>query len=203
MLTGGVIAGPIYIIVGAAQILTREGFDIARHPLSFMTLGDLGWIQITNFIVTGLLALLAAIALRRLAQGDKRLQRGVFLIGIYGFCVMGGGFFLPDPSLGFPPGTPDTYPESFSWHGLAHFIFGMIAFLSLIASIFVYRKYFATNHMQQWAIFSALIGTIFLVGIIAPPATGNATWASIVLYVAVALGWLWLSAISYRALKIN
>src|SRR5215475_3351558 len=92
MLTGGVIAGPTYIIVGAAQILTREGFDITRHPLSFMTLGDLGWIQITNFIVTGLLTLLAAIALRRLAQGDKRLQRGAFLIGIYGLCVMGGGF---------------------------------------------------------------------------------------------------------------
>src|SRR5262249_53961065 len=124
-------------------------------------------------------------------------------IGIYGLCVMGGGFFLPDPSLGFPPGTPDTYPESFSLHGLLHFIFGMIAFLSLVASSFVYRKYFATNHIQQWAVFSVLTGATFLVGIIAPPATDSATWSSIVLYVAVALGWLWLSAISYRALKIN
>ena len=61
LLTGGVLAGPIYILVGIAQILTREGFDITRHPLSMMSLGDLGWIQIANFIVTGLLVIAGAI----------------------------------------------------------------------------------------------------------------------------------------------
>lgn len=201
MLIGGVLAGPLYILVGAAQIVTRQGFDITRHPLSFMTLGDLGWIQITNFIITGLLAFLAAIALRRLAQGERRLQWGALLVGLYGLCVMGGGIFLPDPSLGFPPGTPDTFPETFSGHAFLHFLCGMLAFLSLIAATFVYRKHFATHQQQPWAIFSALTGALFLFAIIAPPVSGNAPWASLVLYVAVALGWLWLSAISYRALK--
>ena len=42
LLTGGVLAGPLYVLVGLAQILTREGFDITLHPLSFMSLGDLG-----------------------------------------------------------------------------------------------------------------------------------------------------------------
>jgi hypothetical membrane protein len=67
MLTVGIFAGPIYIIVGLAQILTREGFDMTRHPLSMLSLGDLGWIQIANFILTGSLVLTAAVALRRLA----------------------------------------------------------------------------------------------------------------------------------------
>lgn len=198
MLSGGVIAGPIYILVGAAQILTRQGFDMTRHPLSFMTLGDLGWIQISNFIVTGLLALLAGIALHRLAQGEKRVQRGAWLVGLYGLCVIGGGLFLPDPSLGFPPGTPDTFPESFSSHAFVHFLSGMLAFVSLIAACFVYRKYFSINQQQPWAIFSALTGVLYIIALIAPPATGNAPAASLVLYVAVALGWLWLSAICYR-----
>src|SRR5690554_1199578 len=108
LLRGGVLAGPVYILVGLAQILSREGFEITRHPLSMMSLGDRGWIQIANFIVTGLLVIGCAIGLYRLAQGDKRLRRGALLLGIYGLGVLGGGLFLPDAALGFPPGTPDT-----------------------------------------------------------------------------------------------
>src|SRR5262245_37572806 len=186
LLTGGVLAGPIYIIVGIAQILTREGFDITRHPLSFMSLGDLGWIQITNFIVTGLLVIAGAIGLRRVAEDDKRLRRGALLVGIYGLGVLGGGLFVPDPSLGFPPGTPDTYPQTMSWHGLLHFIFGQIGFLALIVASFVYARYFATNDLRSWALFSALTGAIFLFAIIATVATSagdGSAWALLALYV--------------------
>src|SRR5688572_11379116 len=201
LLTGGVLAGPIYIIVGIAQILTREGFDITRHPLSFMSLGELGWIQITNFIVTGLLVIAGAIGLRRLAQADKRLRRGALLLGIYGLGVLGGGLFVPDPALGFPPGTPDTYPETISWHGLLHFIFGQIGFLALIAASFVYARYFAANGLRGWAMFSVLTGALFLFAIVSTVATAGgdgSIWALLVLYVAVILAWIWLSALSYR-----
>jgi hypothetical protein len=201
LLTGGVLAGPIYIIVGIAQILTRAGFDITRHPLSFMSLGDLGWIQITNFIVTGLLVIAGAIGMRRLAQADKRLRWGALLLGIYGLGVLGGGLFVPDPALGFPPGTPDTYPTTMSWHGLLHFIFGQIGFLALIAASFVYARYFAANSLRGWAMFSALTGAIFLFAIIATVATAvgdGSIWALLALYAAVILAWIWLSALSNR-----
>jgi hypothetical protein len=201
LLTGGVLAGPIYIIVGIAQILTREGFDITRHPLSFMSLGNLGWIQITNFIVTGLLVIASAIGMRRLAQADKHLRRGALLLGIYGLGVLGGGVFVSDPALGFPPGTPDTYPQTMSWHGLLHFIFGQIGFLALIAASFFYARYFAANGLRGWAIFSALTGGIFLFAIIATVVTagGNGSvWALLALYVAVVLAWIWLAALSYH-----
>jgi hypothetical protein len=201
MLTGGILAGPIYIIVGLAQILTREGFDMTRHPLSMMSLGELRWIQITNFIVSGALVLLAAIALRGLAGAEKRLRRGAFLIGLYGLCVVLGGIFTTDPSLGFPPGTPDTYPETFSSHAFIHFLAGQIAFLSLIIACFVYGKYFAVNGLRNWAIFSRLVGWIYLAALIAPiPAaamgsTAALAWSSIFLYAAVTLGWGWLSGL--------
>jgi len=201
LLTGGVLAGPIYIIVGIAQILTREGFDITRHPLSFMSLGDLGWIQITNFIITGLLVIAGAIGMRRLAQADKRLRRGALFLGIYGLGVLGGGLFVPDPALGFPPGTPDTYPTTMSGHGLLHFIFGQIGFLALIAASFVYTRYFSANGLRGWAMFSALTGAIFLFAIIATIATAGgdgSVWALLALYAAVILAWIWLSALSYR-----
>ena len=201
LLTGGVLASPIYILVGLAQILTREGFDITRHPLSFMGIGDLGWIQIANFIVTGLLVIASAIGLRRLAEVETRLRRGALLIGIYGLGVLGGGIFVTDPALGFPPGTPNTYPETMSWHGLLHFIFGQIRFLALIVASFVYARYFASKGLRGWAMFSTLTGAIFLFAIIAGviTSTGDSTALGLLtLYAAVTLAWVWLSALSYH-----
>lgn len=199
LLRGGVLAGPIYILVGLAQILTREGFDITRHPLSMMSLGSLGWIQITNFIITGLLVIMGAVGLHRLAQGDKRLRRGALLLGIYGLCVLGGGLFLPDPALGFPPGTPDTYPETMSAHGMLHFVFGQVGFLALIAASFVYARYFAASGSRGWALFSAFTGGFFLFAIIGGiilSAGEGAIYGLLALYAAVALAWIWFSALS-------
>ena len=61
LLRWGVIAGPLYIIVGAIQVLIRPGFDVRYNVLSQMALGDLGWIQTANFAVSGLLVVAGAI----------------------------------------------------------------------------------------------------------------------------------------------
>ena len=42
LLACGVIAGPLFVAVWLAQALTREGFDPTYHPLSLLSLGDLG-----------------------------------------------------------------------------------------------------------------------------------------------------------------
>jgi hypothetical protein len=198
LLTCGVLAGPIYILVGLVQILTREGFDVTRHPLSLMSTGDLGWIQITNFIVTGILVVLGAIGLRRVAKGDKRWKRGALFVLLYGLGVIGGGIFITDPSLGFPPGTPNEYPETISWHGMLHFIFGQLGFLALIIATFVYARHFAAAKLRGWAVYSTLTGSFFVAAIVAGGAAMGAAWSMIALYVAVALSWVWLSALSLR-----
>ena len=55
--------------MSVAQAATREGFDILRHPLSLLSTGDLGWLQITNFVVAGVLALVGARGLRTAMRG--------------------------------------------------------------------------------------------------------------------------------------
>lgn len=198
LLACGIIAGPIYIIVGLVQILTREGFDMTRHPLSLMSTGDLGWIQITNFILTGTLVVLGAIGLHRAVKADKRWKRGALFIGLYGVGVIGGGVFVTDPALGFPPGTPDIYPETISWHGLLHFIFGQLGFLALIIASFIFARHFAATKLHGWAAYSAFTGSFFLFAIVASIAAMGAAWTMIALYVAVALGWAWLSTLTTR-----
>jgi hypothetical protein len=198
LLACGTIAGPIYIVVGLVQILTREGFDMTRHPLSLMSTGDLGWIQITNFILTGAFVVLGAMGLGRAAQADKRWKRAAVFIGLYGVGVIGGGLFVTDPSLGFPPGTPDIYPETISWHGLLHFIFGQLGFLALIIASFLFARHFAVAGLHGWAAYSAFTGSFFLFAIAASIAAMGAPWTMIALYVAVALAWAWLSAVTAR-----
>jgi hypothetical membrane protein len=43
----------------------RPGFDIKRHAISVLSLGDLGWIQIATFLITGLLTIASAVGMRR------------------------------------------------------------------------------------------------------------------------------------------
>ena len=49
------LAGPVFIAVWAGQAFTRSGFDPTRHPASLLALGDQGWVQVTNFVITGAL----------------------------------------------------------------------------------------------------------------------------------------------------
>ncbi len=61
----GVIAGPIYVVAVAGQVATRDGFDPARHAASQLANGNLGWIQIATFLVTGAMTIAAAVGVRR------------------------------------------------------------------------------------------------------------------------------------------
>jgi hypothetical protein len=40
LLTCGIVAGPLYLVVVVLQMLTRDGFDISRHPASMLSNGD-------------------------------------------------------------------------------------------------------------------------------------------------------------------
>jgi hypothetical protein len=42
-----------------------DGFDLSRHPISLLSLGSLGWIQIANFVVTGGLYVACAVGMWR------------------------------------------------------------------------------------------------------------------------------------------
>jgi hypothetical protein len=87
LLACGVVAGPLYIVVGVIQMLIRPGFDIRRHELSLMSNGDLGWIQISNLVLTGLLSIACAAGMRRVLKSrpgrhlgtvaDRRLRIGI------------------------------------------------------------------------------------------------------------------------------
>src|SRR5687768_786022 len=99
LLMCGVLAGPIYLVAGVAQGLLREGFSFARHPLSVLANGPLGWIQTANFLICGLLVIAAAVGIGRvLGKGSRGLT--VALMG-YGAGMIAASIFPADPVDGF------------------------------------------------------------------------------------------------------
>ena len=204
LLSCGVVAGPIYIIVGGIEMLTRPGFDPTRHDLSLMSNGDWGWIQISLFVLTGLLTIAGAVGMRGVLTGSQGGTWGPILVGIYGLGLIGAGFFVADPALGFPPGTPAN-AHAVSWHGLLHFVSGGIGFLGLIAACFVFARRFAAQRLRGWAVYSVATGVFFFAAFVGIAVGSNSagaimTFVTLAFYVAVVIGWAWVSVMAAKLL---
>jgi hypothetical protein len=201
LLSCGVIAGPIYIAIGLIQILTRKGFDIRRHALSLLSNGELGWIQITNFIVSGLLVIACAVGIRKILHTGRSGTWGPLLLAVYGVGLIAAGIFVPDPALGFPPGTAVGIAETISWHGILHFVSGGIGFLSLIASCFVFARWFAASKQRGWAAFSIITGLIFFMAFLGISSGSGNSGINIAFTVAVVICWAWISLMSAKLIS--
>jgi len=196
LVTAGALSGPIFVVVGLVQVLTREGFDLSRHPLSLLSLGDLGWVQIANFIVAGVLMLAFSVGARRsLGDGPGRVWAPI-LFALYGAGLVLGGAFTADPALGFPSGTPDGYPTEWTFHGTVHAFAAPLAFLALVIVTFVVARRLAWEGHRAAAVWSPVIGVACL--LLCLP-FGPAM--SVRLFVGVALGFAWITAYAISLLR--
>jgi hypothetical membrane protein len=203
LLKAGTVAGALYTVVGAAQAALRDGFDVRRHDWSLLTNGDLGWIQIANFVVTGALVIAAAVGLRRAlgqsrlgASGSKWVGR---LLTVHGAGLIVAGVFRADPVDGFPPGTPDG-PGPISWHGLVHFAAGGIGFACFIAACLVMARRFTGQGQRGWAIFSRVTGVVFLAAFVGI-ASGSVGPTTLAFVGAVLLSWVWLATVCRKTTR--
>ncbi|ONI83024.1 hypothetical protein ALI144C_18455 [Actinosynnema sp. ALI-1.44] len=107
-------------------------FPVTSPPLSTLAVGPLGWIQIANFVVAGVLSILGAIGLRRVL-GRTWAPR---LVLVNGIGMVAAGVF-----------TMDSQPY-------AHMAAGKITFGCLIAACYLLGKRFG---WRSWAAGSALL----------------------------------------------
>ncbi|WP_328415691.1 DUF998 domain-containing protein [Micromonospora sp. NBC_00389] len=192
----GTVAGILFPALSFGQAFTRPGFDLRRHALSSLTLGDLGWLQFIAFVGTGLLAVAFAVGLRRALRPGRAATLVPLLVGVYGVAMVGGGVFVPDPALGWPPGAPAGLPEHASTGSILHTVCGAAAFLSLIAAGLLLARRFAGQGRQGWAVYSAASGVVAFVLTALPWSEES---ASIRFAVGAVIISAWLVALSWRA----
>lgn len=198
LLRCGVLAGPFYLAVGLTQALLRDGFDLARHPLSVLANGPFGWVQIANFVLTGLMVLAAAMGFGRVLGPKSRAV--AWFLGGYGVSMMVAAMFRADPVDGFPPGTPTGPPTSISTTGLIHFIAGSLGFTFLGISCFFAARAMWRRNVSSLALLSLLSGFAILLGFfggIVLPMGVLGIWFAVV------VGWAWLAVMALRLPRID
>jgi len=191
LLTCGVIAGPLFPLVALLQAATRDGFDLRRHPFSMLSLGDLGWLQIVNFVVVGTLFIACSVGVRRVIRDGPGSRWAPRLVAAFGASQVVGGVFLVDAAAGFPAGAPEL--PSFTWTGIVHSISGPVGFGCLSALCFVIARRFAARGERGSARASRAVGVVMILGFV-----GVAVGDLRVLAASIVLGWAWAALIAAR-----
>ncbi|MFF8882121.1 DUF998 domain-containing protein [Streptomyces flaveolus] len=192
LLAGAAVAGPLFLGAGLMQGLTRDGFDLTRNALSQLSLGDLGWIQVTVFLLTGVLVIAGAVGMRQALRDAPGGTWAPRLIGVFGASFLLAGAFAADPGAGFPAGAPEARSASLSTHGAIHMFSGMVGYLALCAAFFVLARHFAAQNRRGWAVASRIAPAGILAGFVGSSATILAFTAG------AGLGLLWLTVATTR-----
>jgi hypothetical protein len=188
LLGWGVVAGPFYVIVGLVLAFTRPGFDLTRHALSLLTLGDLGWLQRTNLVLTGIMAIVAAVGILRAIRNGRGLAMAVLTI-VYGGGLILSAVFAPDPVAGFPPGSAGG---AFTLSGILHLLFGAIGFVAIAVAAFAHAGWSRSIGNRPRAALSVVLGILVLVGFVGGAALSSGPAGVALLWIAVLAQFLWL-----------
>jgi len=155
----GILAPIIFVGVFTVEGVLRNGYDPMRMYISALSLGNRGWIQISNFIVLGLLLFIFTLGLSKEFQTGKASRGGIITLYIISVLFFISGPFVMDPT--------ETPADQMSVHGLIHGLSGGIVFLLMPIIIFIFlRHFFSDNNWQSFRWWTLILGVIEATGVI-------------------------------------
>jgi hypothetical protein len=132
----GMIAPILFVLVFTIEGWLRPGYIPMEMPISALSLGPRGWIQITNFVAFGLLLLLFSRKMFLEFSKENLKRSGPILLIIIALFYLLSGPFVMDHQV--------------SLHGTIHNILGVFVFLLMPISIFIFLRQF--NKKPDWQI---------------------------------------------------
>ena len=179
LLGWGVVAGPFYLVFGLILALTRPGFEFGRDALSILLIGENGWLQGLNLVLSGVMTLVAAVGLARTPDWPRT---SAVLVGVYGLGMVLTAFAPPDR-----PGSGVATTA-----GILHLAFGGLGFLALGIAAIIAASWFRRRNAGKSAL-SLIAGILVIVAFVAGGALSNGPAGVTLLWLAVIVGWLWLA----------
>ncbi len=141
----GIFGPPFFVAVFLIVGVVKPRYDPVVLSVSNGSIGELGWIQICNFLVLGVALLVFAIGAWR-GFGDRLSGRiGSALMAATGIGMFCAGVFVSDPG-NFAVTT----------HGNLHMAASLVVFLALLVGSFVFARYFWSD--RRFAIYSIASG---------------------------------------------
>lgn len=195
LLACGVAGGPVFITVFVIAGALRPGYDATQAPVSLLTLGPGGWVQVADFLVFGMLTIAFAAGLRR----TGRRRAGATPLLLAGIGLLGSGLFTPDPAAGYPPGAAATE----TWHGAVHGWCAILFVGGLTAACLVLPRHGGRWWRRFGILTAALIGASFLASLAVGPQAADLTGADggLLERVAGVAGPAWMCVLAVRNLR--
>lgn len=188
-LLAGVVSPLLFLVVSFLQMPFNPGLDLTRHAFSYLSIGDTGPVQQVNFVVMGILNIVAATALPAAIGGRLGVAGGI-LLALDGFGQVLAGMFTLDPSNGFPIGAPDGLPEVVSVHGNLHGLGFMLSMVSWVALLVVLAIRHAKAGDRGWSAASVVAAGALLV----TAACLGLPFGTVLLYAVLSGTWLFTGA---------
>jgi len=129
----GLIGPSLFVAIFLIEGWLRPGYNPTQMFVSELALGARGWIQITNFLVYGVLLLLFARGLATEFASGPGLRGGPLLLALNGLRTIGVGLFVTDPAA--------ASLAALSGHALLHLLLALSAFvLWPLTCVVFYRR---------------------------------------------------------------
>jgi hypothetical membrane protein len=202
LLAGGAIGPLLFIVVFLIEGATRPHYSVWQDAVSALSLGQDGWMQITNFIVCGALVFGFAIGLRRVLRTGRGSTWGPILLGIVGLAMIGAGIFVTDPGLGYPY---EASTITLTVHGTIHSLISLCAFIALPAACFVLaRRDAADPAARGWAWYSVATGLLVVVlFVLTAVVTALNGPGGLIQRIFLIVGWSWIAVQAIRLLRMK
>ncbi len=185
----GAVAAVAFVLVFTVDGWTRPGYDPVRQPVSALAGGPRGRIQTTNFVACGAGICVGALGLAGLSWPLAAA------VAVFGAALVASGAFPMDAMRGYPPGTPDTTPDSYSRRHHLHDQAGLVVFLALPTAAALAALTPALDGPMR--VYSAVTAAVFLalLGAFSRAWEGDSRYAGLWQRLTIVLGWTWLAVL--------
>jgi hypothetical membrane protein len=170
----------LFILLFLLNDAIKPDYSPVRDAVSEAEIGRGGWVQIANFIISGLLITASSVAISQtVGRWTGRL------IAVVGLGLALAGVFVSDP-------VPTDHG---TWHGLIHNVVGTVSSAALIAACFTATRWRPTTRWRWYGILAGVAQpVVFLVALAATDTLG--IWQRLT----NVIGWTWLAVLAVRAM---
>jgi hypothetical membrane protein len=162
LLWAGVFGPVLFVIVVLVAGALVPDYDPVHHFVSLLAIGQNGWLQTLNFVISGALIAGFGLALARAWPSDRVGRTASIAIGVGGAGLILAGFLPTDPGQGFPPGAPAGLPTETSWHAAIHYLGALLFFLGIPAAEALIGRRAWRNGQRTFAAYSVTSGLAML-----------------------------------------
>src|SRR3989442_7043082 len=179
----GVLAPPLFVLVFLVDGLIHPAYNPVTDFVSELSRGELGWLQIANFLVFGAAILVFAAGIRWGARRRAGSVAGPVLFGVMGAGLITAGIFVTDAH------TSSVSTLSGTIHNLA----SLPVFVCLIIACFVFARRFR-GPLRTYSIASGIaVLILFVATIVIGDSLGK---TGILQRATIVVGWAWITVLA-------